>query len=222
MRIAVDLDGVVVDFVAGWRAEYDRAFGKWIPDACLSNWDSIVTATHFESETVFFDWLRSLPGFWSKLAVLPGATAALETLAQRGHDLAFVTQRPSEAEQETTAWLKRRFGDPFPVRFVQTKWSLGYDLYVDDSPYELLMLSRQASAIAIRFVQPWNEGWPGLPALGWPAVVSIVDWVEEASAGSSVGPTDQTAFTRSGPSAATIRSTQPGLQSPQATPTTAE
>jgi 5'(3')-deoxyribonucleotidase len=179
MRIAMDLDGVMADWTAGWVRAFNREFaastpGSEVAVADVTSWNGNLDLTHFETQHGFFEWLKTVPDFWANLPSYPGAVEAVKDLKLAGHMVDFVTHRPDWAHQATYRWLDvRGLLAGSDLIFEADKGTTGHDLYVDDAPHVLLKLAEKRIP-CIRFWRPWNEGGAGMLADGWDDVHRIV------------------------------------------------
>ena len=53
LRVGVDLDGVVADFVTGWITRYNTEFGARLRVADAVEWHAAARMTHFGSMSKF-------------------------------------------------------------------------------------------------------------------------------------------------------------------------
>ena len=178
MKIGVDLDGVCADFTGGWQDHYYIWFGHPSDFRYADRWDGNVEGTHFEHEAEFWAWIDLIPGFWSNLAVIPGALGTLMGLKDAGHTMVAVTSRHEKAKQQTYLWLKTNgflaFVDGVQHLHKSAKHEAGCDVYIDDNPDALKAL-REQGIETVRFEQPWNRGVKATAvARGWLDVPRIV------------------------------------------------
>lgn len=155
MRIGLDLDGVVCDFVG--------AANRWFS----------LEASHPPIPADRWDWYLKYPGgaelgerlftdgvdFGIYLYAKPivGALTGITMLLKANHDLTFVTYRKGKtAEADTKSWLRRyHFGD-LPVVFTPDKGEVPWELHLDDHPETVVDL-RNKGRNAVLFAQPWND-----------------------------------------------------------------
>jgi 5'(3')-deoxyribonucleotidase len=178
MKIAVDVDGCVADFMGGVCYQHNAEFGTRLTEADITEWD-FLPLTVFErfghqKWPVFWRWVQ-YHDIFASLAIYPGAKPALQGLLARGaHTVHFVTHRPDWAETTTCRWLRSQ-GFILPVVFTATKYLLDYDIFLDDSPEVLLTLAEDGKR-AVRMVRPWNREVPGIPdADSWRMAVALLE-----------------------------------------------
>lgn len=180
-KIGVDLDGVSADFDRHWRNEYRVWFGVEIPVAS-EHWDSFLDDTHFESEDEFWAWVRSVPAFWERMPVIPGAFGSLYELLRAGNEITFITSRPEHARAGTESWLARHYPIGFPkprveFRLKHLKGGIPVQVYLDDNP-EVVESLREKPCVLI-FDQPWNRDVKPSKSVhrvrGWGEVKRFID-----------------------------------------------
>jgi hypothetical protein len=171
--LSVDLDGVLVNFRAGFCQLAQAQLGVAIPEEATT-WDwyrPFLTADHAQT---LFAYVRITPGFWAGLPEEPDADAAaslgrLSKAAQTGHVVYFMTQRPKTAWQATVRWLRAcgwTFGTPMVLLVGEEgKGSVcdGLDVThaIDDRIEHLQSIAETGAAVAC-VTRPYNVGfeWP--------------------------------------------------------------
>jgi 5'(3')-deoxyribonucleotidase len=135
MRLGIDLDGVVADFILGWMTRYNLEFGAHLTEDLVDHWDAAADLTHFETLTDFWDWAGATgagPTVFRHLSTYPGARETLCELAT-DHDIVILTMKPDWAASDTFAWI-------------------------DDSPYAIpALVEHRPESIVCRYVRPWNK-----------------------------------------------------------------
>lgn len=179
MRLGIDLDGVIVDFNAGWIRLYNAEFdGDLRPEDAVT-WSAPTALTAFETMSHFWRWARDCSqgsSLFRHLEPYPGALAAVERLA-RDHDIVIVTTKPSYAVEDTMAWLADHEVPTTEVHIVDDKTTVDCDVYLDDSDSNLAALNRhRRDAVVCRFVRPWNRHHEGtVPVEDWDQFRQVVD-----------------------------------------------
>jgi 5'-nucleotidase len=187
--LGVDLDGVCADYEGAFRAAVVRQLGRdpdtlrpqTIMDA-YSEWG--LTFDEFEeahrlavTEDRIFRHMEPLPGVSEALWRLSDAGVWIRIIT---HRLLFNWAHESSAA-DTAYWLD---ANRIPYRdlcFIGDKPNVGADLYVDDSPKNIVAL-REAGKAAIVFDQPYNRELPAPRAHSWDDVVAFVEAELEARA----------------------------------------
>lgn len=91
MRLLMDVDGCLVDYVGGVINTIDEICGKKIARESLVNWDFLPELPlSVEEKVLFFSKLRS-PGFCNALQMLPGAREGIQAVKKMGVEVIYVT-----------------------------------------------------------------------------------------------------------------------------------
>ena len=179
--LGVDLDGVCADYEGAFRTSVARQRGldpatlppQTILDA-YSQWG--LSFEEFEEahrRAVVEDHM------FRRMEPLPGVSEALWRLSDAGVWIRIITHRlifnwaHEASAADTAAWLDAHQIPYRDLCFIGDKPNVGADLYVDDSPTNILSL-RGAGRIAIVFDQPYNRHLPGPRAGTWDDVVRLV------------------------------------------------
>lgn len=172
MRVAIDIDNVIVDWQGHWIDLYTQWFDREVDPEVAGTWDALTTGTHFEDAKAFFNWFQYAGG-WDTLPHVAGAQGALYQLRQLQVPFVFVTARPTAGE-ESARLLARQWGTGVQFLHAQSKHLAGADIWVDDSP-EVLENLYTRNLKAIRFEAPWNSDAPAThSAADWPAAIEIL------------------------------------------------
>jgi len=173
VRLGIDLDGVVANFTQGWMDFYNGQHGTALTFADSQNWQDLLTLTHFNTMTEFWRWAARLAGhtvFWH-LRPFPDAVESLRALADEGHSVVILTSRPAMGRDDTHDWVKRHRIPAAEVHFLEHKWMVPCQVYLDDAPHLLPDLVRlRDDASVCRYVRPWNRPVDG--------AIDIHDWGE--------------------------------------------
>jgi len=107
MHIALDLDDVVLDFVAGICEVVNRDFGANVQPNDVTDWNF----GQFIDQYIGRDWwlwLEDHAWLWGeKFKPVPGAIGGIEKLRRAGHYIEIVTAKPTWAEDALWTWLAR-------------------------------------------------------------------------------------------------------------------
>jgi 5'(3')-deoxyribonucleotidase len=138
-------------------------------------------STHF-NPTSFVDWnaweiahiskdefFRTLDGAWFDWKMIPPTEENLRDKVGRLQEFGsidIVTGRSPQTVAPANAWLKEQ-GINFNA-FVRTnsgreKTKLDYDVFIDDSPEIMSLLSSTPNKYGIVYTQPWNRDAPSMP-----------------------------------------------------------
>lgn len=131
----VDMDGVLADFVAGFRAAWARAGHGAFPE--VTQWDlraHVAPELHWRVARV----MRT-PGLFWTLPVMPGARAAIAALRARPDVEVVVCSSPVAGHHECVAeklgWLRTHFpGLEYRAVFTHDKTLIRGAVLIDDKP----------------------------------------------------------------------------------------
>ena len=178
LRLGIDLDGVVADFVAGWISRYNQQFQADLTPASVQTWDGLHTLTHFRNQEEFWKWASDHGGgsVFRHLETYDGATEALHELAMLGHEIVIITMKPDWAVHDTFAWIADHRVPTREVHITSAKWEVSCDIYLDDSPAQLASyVKERPGRLICRFVRAWNDPVEGARDVnGWPEFVGLV------------------------------------------------
>lgn len=179
--LGVDLDGVCADYEGAFRSAVARQTGRSL--------DSMPPQTVMDA---YSQWGLTLEAFeeahrravledriFRHMAPLPGVSDALWQLSDAGVWIRIITHRlifnwaHETSAADTAAWLDAHQVPYRDLCFIGDKPNVGADLYVDDSPANIISL-RSAGRSAIVFDQPYNRHLPAPRAESWEAVVDLV------------------------------------------------
>jgi hypothetical protein len=177
-RIAIDVDGVLADFNAGFVEQINQLWPGRIPPAYIPpNYDKWVDLSKKEQQKVWRS-LHSMDGFWLSLNALEGVGDLARWLASRtDHDLWLCTARKDmgrmTAAKETDLWVQacglravNNFLGIITVHDADEKanvyQSMGIEWSLDDRTPTVIAcgLIDTFEHRAYLLDQPWNEGAP--------------------------------------------------------------
>lgn len=114
--------------------------------------------------------------FLGSLQVTPEANRVVRKMVNAGHEVTVITGRPVSTAEYSLAWLERNGFPALPFRCLDkyNRWFMGgaespyylsreefagmrFDLFVDDSPAALKMLSQRNDGKVFIFNRPWNR-----------------------------------------------------------------
>jgi 5'(3')-deoxyribonucleotidase len=145
MRIGIDLDDVLADFISMFTAVANAKFGRPELGTKPVDWAWSNFGLSKEEQEEVWGAICSAPNFWERLAVENGASySSMEKLRSRKDvDLVFITARAVTAgnsvQEQSCRWLLNNFGVPFPTVIVDTNKgplaaALKLDYFIDDRP----------------------------------------------------------------------------------------
>jgi len=186
MKIAIDLDGVVVNLVGQMLPKLSELAGRRVSPVDIVEFD-IGAALELNRRQMeeLWAWLRQTDSY-RRARPVEGALGAILRLKQlAGRSILFVTCRPEELRPETTDWLQSHGLAEFPLMFrPEGPKVLASDqaaMLIEDDPRDIHALSRLVERL-ILLERPWNRS-ARLPAncLRVPRWRDVVDAVSTYS-----------------------------------------
>ena len=167
MKILVDVDGVVADFVTAYLREVEAVTGHRYAPEDVKEWH-IGQALGLTREQIDgADWSMSRGGWCSDLEPYTGAVEAVTELAC-SHDVWFCTigfERSHTWDHDRRVWLLRHFPDMVTdagcprVIFTPDKRHQMADIMIDDNArFCKDWASEHWSETALLLDRPWNQG----------------------------------------------------------------
>ena len=166
MRIGIDCDGVLRDFIPALidsikethpeHADKIKPVHAWEWESWLPFWTEEETEKYvFEDNYLDFFGpecppIKSSVDDWTKLK---------KWARDNGHELVLVSAQRPHCEEPTTEWLKLWGFDFDEIHYTKHKWSIDVDVLIDDSPEKLEQFNNRSVNYgkAIRYRQTWNE-----------------------------------------------------------------
>lgn len=171
--LGVDLDGVVAKYTGGLArvVEEDRGLQPGsLPEPTgwdFPNWD-FVSGDFMKYHT---ELVVNQRGFLH-LETMEGAADTLKTLSKEGVWIRIVTHRlvipqsHGPIASDTVSWLDSNEIPYRDICFMESKFDVRCDLYVDDAPHNVIAL-REAGNDVVTFDQPYNQHLPGPRVTNW-------------------------------------------------------
>ncbi len=164
LRIAVDLDGVLAETMEAWCKRAGQILGKRLTLEDLDSWAS--WRKFGITKDQFFALLN---GVWDTWQDIPPTEPSLSAKVARIEDLGsldIVTGRSRSTVESAKLWLADH-KIPYQ-RFVRVEgWRdkvfLNYDVYIDDAPELMPLISRNPLMRGILYERPWNRDVGDLP-----------------------------------------------------------
>ena len=184
-KIAVDLDGVLAESMMVWCERANREFGT---DLKLDNLDS--WSWWKKSQISSNDFYRILDESWEDWKRIPPTEPRIASKVARVGKfgkLDVVTGRSRKTEKAARQWVEDH-RIPYS-RFVRVegwrdKGNLDYDVFIDDAPDLMPLLSRRLIPWAILYERPWNQNVPELRkvlrAKSWTEIPSLLARIKKS------------------------------------------
>lgn len=138
MKIALDFDDVLVDFVGAWLNSANTELGLEVSreDIRLEGWDMAKHASKLVGMD-WLEWIRLHLDYWMAAETTPRAVEAIAILADDGHEVQIVTSKPGWARPIVWNWLAKN--NPKVYKVVITNHFSKHDasdadVLVDDRP----------------------------------------------------------------------------------------
>ena len=145
MRIGIDCDGVLRDFIPAWEWE------SWLPFWTEEETEKYV----FEDNYLDFFGVECPPiessvEDWKKLK---------RWAEDNGHELILVSAQRDHCIEPTNAWLEKYGFDFKEKHYTKNKWAVDVDVLIDDSPEKLDIFNDRSVAYGrpICYRQTWNQ-----------------------------------------------------------------
>lgn len=143
MKIGIDVDDVLADFVPRHVAMCNARFGKPAIGTLPVDWAfSNYGLTPAELDLIWQD-IHNTPDFWMTLAVKTGVEVSLLQELASAHDLFFITSRAAtlgnSITKQTAWWLGENLDMAYPTVLVTNDKgplaaAIGLDYFIDDRP----------------------------------------------------------------------------------------
>jgi len=183
-KIAVDLDGVLAETMEAWCRIVNERFGTRLKLDDLDTWTSwrktgISKEQFFEILDETWDGWESIPPTEPGLAV---KVAKVETLGS----LDIVTGRSKQTVEHAKDWLAHHripYERFVRVRGWRDKVFLNYDVYIDDAPELMPLISRNPLMHGILYERPWNRDVVEMPRVfrveSWTRIPTVLKRIME-------------------------------------------
>jgi 5'(3')-deoxyribonucleotidase len=183
LKIAVDLDGVLAESMLVWCKRVNEEFGTQLKMEDLDSWSSWKKFSISRD-----DFYRILDESWDDWLEIPPTEPEIAEKVSRIEkfgELDIVTGRSKSTLQAARSWVDnqrvryRRF-----VRVLgwRDKILLDYDVYIDDAPDLMPLISRSPTAWGLLYERPWNRSVGDMPkvlkAKSWRQVPGLLKQIQ--------------------------------------------
>lgn len=158
MKIAIDLDGVLAESMVVWCELANKEFGTQLKMEDLDTWAS--WRKFAISKNDFYRLLDESWEDWEQIPPTEPSIADKVSKIQRFGDLDVVTGRSKVTEEAARKWIDRQkipYNQFVRVPGWREKADLGYDVFIDDAPDLMPLISRGLLSWAILYDRPWNR-----------------------------------------------------------------
>jgi 5'(3')-deoxyribonucleotidase len=192
MKIAVDMDDVMVDFIGGLLGSVKKEYGVEIKKEDIVEWNLHTVLDPIIGRS-FWKWLRDRERLWATFPAVDGAIGGVDTLRRAGHYMELVTSKPDWAEHNVFIWLGKwrpAFQQVTITKLKDIKAEKSdADVLIDDKPQNCLdwiATGRRAilftSAHNKSFVQSAHIGSDGtalVRANDWQVIVKMIERLDQ-------------------------------------------
>jgi len=164
MKIAVDLDGVLAESMLVWCDRANKEFGTNLSIKDLDSWSWWKRFPISKD-----DFYRILDESWDDWREIPPTEPGIaEKVAriEKFGDLDIVTGRSKRTVEDARSWVdsqKVRYRRFVRVLGWRDKVLLDYDVYIDDAPDLMPLISRSPIAWGVLYERPWNRTVGDMP-----------------------------------------------------------
>jgi 5'(3')-deoxyribonucleotidase len=159
LKIAVDLDGVLAESMIVWCERANKEFGTRFRMEDLDSW-----SWWKRSPISKDDFYRILDESWDDWQEIPPTEPEIAEKVARIEKfgaLDIVTGRSKRTLEAARSWVdsqKVRYRRFVRVLGWRDKILLDYDVYIDDAPDLMPLISRSPAAWGVLYERPWNRG----------------------------------------------------------------
>ena len=187
LKIAIDLDGVLAESMTVWCEIANKEYGTHFKMEDLDSW-SWWTKSPVSKD----DFYRILDESWDRWEKIPPTEPDIARKVSRIEsfgDLDVVTGRSKQTVEAARSWIdSQKIGFRNFVRVLgwRDKILLDYDVYIDDAPDLMPLVSRSPTAWAVLYDRPWNRNVSDLPkilrAKSWTVIPRLLTQVQKRKA----------------------------------------
>ena len=185
LKIAVDLDGVLAESMLVWCERANKEFGTHLRMEDIDSW-SWWKRTQVSKD----DFYRILDESWDEWSAIPPTEpdiAAKVSRIEKFGDLDIVTGRSKRTVEAARSWVDSQ---KIPYRrFVRVlgwrdKIFLNYNVYIDDAPDLMPLISQNPTAWGILYERPWNRSVEKMPkvlkAKSWRQIPALLRQIQSS------------------------------------------
>ena len=179
LKIAVDLDGVLAESMLVWCARANKEFGTRLRMEDIDSWSWWKKLPISKD-----DFYRILDESWDDWQSIPSTEPEIAEKVARIRKFGnfdIVTGRSKRTLEAAKTWVdNQRIQYRSFVRVLgwRDKIFLNYDVYIDDAPDLMPLISRSPSAWGVLYERPWNRSVGDMPrvlkAKSWRQVPALL------------------------------------------------
>ena len=180
LKIALDLDGVLAETMDAWCKKANEEYGKALKLEDLTSWASWNILGISKN-----DFYRILDGVWDSWKEIPPTEQNIAEKVSKIRPFGqvdIVTGRSIRTIEAVKKWLthyKVEYDEFVRVRGWRDKTGLHYDVYIDDAPELMPLISRSLLSYGILYDRPWNRDVVDMPrvlkAKDWDTIPELLD-----------------------------------------------
>ena len=158
MKISLDVDSVLADVMVVWNIIYNKEYDKKLKKEEINAWDfwKKLNLNRKEFNDIFTKT-------WNQWNTIPPTEKNLGSKVKELSNLGtvdIVTGRSKETISQVKEWLKQEnivYNKFIRVSPYALKGNLPYDVFIDDSPYNIIDATKR-NKFSLIYNQPWNQG----------------------------------------------------------------
>ena len=135
--------------------------------------------THFETELDFWEWAKEINGssIFRNLETYENSVEVLTKLAMSGHEIVILSSKPWWSIHDTLMWLGENKIPSREIHFIEDKWRVECDVYIDDAPHQIeKFVKKVPDKLILRFVREYNSPVRGAVDIhNWAELISLLE-----------------------------------------------
>jgi len=183
LKIGVDLDGVLAESMLVWCERANKEFGTRLSMEDLDSWSSWKKFPISKDD--FYRILDESWDEWQKIPPTEPEIAEKVARIEKFGNLDIVTGRSKRTVEAARCWVDNqniRYRNFVRVLGWRDKIFLDYDVYVDDAPDLMPLISRSPRAWGVLYERPWNRSVGDMPrvlkAKSWRQVPALLKRIQ--------------------------------------------
>lgn len=174
MRIGIDLDDVLVDFISEFTDIAHEMYGRPELGTKPVDWEWSNFGLSKEEQRAVWNRIVGSYNFWEVLSMETGASRrGMKLLLDQKHDLIFITARATTegrtVQEQSARWLAWYFGINYPTVIVDTNKgplaaALKLDYFIDDRPKNCIEIKEAVPSCKVFLKNSSHNAAYGAPA----------------------------------------------------------